>query len=93
MKNIEVIEQFIKNKVANTQNLTSTGEFLYSYNTCIAQKKGNKYYINNTKYSSTTSKHRNMLMCQLFPEQIILINDVPINTKNLVRWIEQNDKN
>ena len=40
----------------------STGEKLYSYNTCIGQWVDNIIYINITKYSTTTTKLQNYLL-------------------------------
>ena len=37
MKNKEVCKEFIRRRVARGSNLFSTGDKLFSYNTCIAQ--------------------------------------------------------
>ena len=36
MKNKEVCKEFIRRKAARRSNLVSTGDKLFSYNTCIA---------------------------------------------------------
>lgn len=65
MRNKEVIEAFLyDNTIArnSTGNLSSIGDCLYSYQTCIAEfdKEGRLWY-NKTKYSKTTSHHQSML--------------------------------
>lgn len=64
MRNDEIIEAFIEGRRANnsTGSLSSTGDRLYSYSTCIAEydKLGRLWY-NKTKYSTTTSRHQYML--------------------------------
>lgn len=64
MKNEEVIKSFLNKEraVNSTGSLSSTGNCLYSYSTCIAEydNKGN-LYINLTKYSVTTSKQQYLL--------------------------------
>lgn len=46
--------------------MISTGDKLFSYNTCIAEKykeRGlDRCVINETTYSVTTTKHHNLLM-------------------------------
>lgn len=86
MRNIEVIKQFLNKSSGNSDsgNLISTGDRLFSYNTCIAEWIDDDDYviINTTKYSSTTSRHQNMLKNKLIYSSIQLIN-VPINTRRL----------
>lgn len=64
MKNKEVIEAFLKGGLANnsTGSLSSSGNRLYSYQTCIAEydEKGRLWY-NKTRYSNTTSHHQGIL--------------------------------
>lgn len=61
MRNSDVIKCFLRGLDARGSNLYSTGEKLINYNTCIAQIIGNILIINNSYYSSTTSKHQNLL--------------------------------
>lgn len=61
MKWREVIDKFISREYGSGSNCMSTGERLYSYNTCIGQWVGNVLYINTTKYSNTTTKLQNYL--------------------------------
>lgn len=64
MKNKEVIERFLSRIPAksSTGSLSSTGDRLYSYHTCIAEfDKMGRLWINLTKYSVTSSRHQSML--------------------------------
>lgn len=98
MKNKDFIYNFCKgnfdeNKVYRCNNLTIKDGRLFSYNTCIAEYEAdytNSVIINMTKYSSTTSRHQNLMM-QYFNEyrhglSWIVYDDVPINTINLSRY-------
>lgn len=88
----EVIKKFLEHKCAynNHQTLTSTGDRLLSYKTCIAQWKGDTLIINTGKYSSTTSAHRNLIIyyfTRMFPKGISqMLNDVPRNTSSLLEY-------
>ena len=60
MKNIDVIEKFIKgvceNYSSSTKNLHSlNGVYLKNYNTIIAVNRGDVVYVNNNRYSKTTT--------------------------------------
>lgn len=61
----EVIDKFVCKQYGSGSNCMSTGEKLYSYNTCIGQWVGNVVYINTTKYSNTTTKLQNYLLAQI----------------------------
>lgn len=99
MKNQKVIEIFasrISRSYYNTSIIESHtgnlyisegGNRLMNYNTCLAEFTGNTVYINETKYSSTTSKIQNMLKRELeFNRNLTKIhyNKVPMNTDRLV---------
>lgn len=78
MKNEEVVKAFIMKKKAysNTGSLSSTGDRLFSYSTCIAEydKYGNLVF-NETKYSTTTSHHQTLLKRNAHPNKIV--KDIP----------------
>lgn len=58
MTNKEVAEAFLRRASASTANLNSIGTKLFSYQTCIAQWKGEVLIGNGTHYSPTTrGKH------------------------------------
>ena len=59
MRNSEVVEAFLKRRVAanNGGSLSSTGTKLFSYATCIAEWNNGSLIINLTRYSVTSSKH------------------------------------
>lgn len=61
----EVIDKFVSKQYGSGSNCMSTGEKLYSYNTCIGQWVGDVVYINTTKYSNTTTKLQNYLLAQI----------------------------
>ena len=104
MKNIDVIRKFFRRAKASSSNgnLRSTGDRLFSYNTCIAE--WSSYHIaydgetaticsyalvvNTTKYSKSTSRIQNMLLSELpFGKTVYKVDNVPINTQKL--WIER----
>lgn len=66
MKNIEVIEKFVKGMNGNYSNYTKnlhslSGVYLKNYNTIIAVNRGDVIYVNNNKYSVTTTKKQNLV--------------------------------
>ena len=69
MRNEKVVIAFSHREKAksSTGSLWSTGDCLYSYNTCIAEyDKEGKLYVNLTKYSVTTSHHQTLVNKYLF---------------------------
>lgn len=94
MKNKDVILAFLKKEEAWGSNLYSTGKRLINYNTAIAEWYDNYHLIiNNTKYSSTTSRWQNVLKAELFPARGIVdyhVNDVNINTHDLISIYKSN---
>lgn len=78
-------------------NLTARDGRLFSYNTCIAEFEYSiSLYINMTKYSRTTSRHQNLMM-EFFDKYRSdfcweIHTDVPINTKNLSRFVYDKQK-
>lgn len=87
MRNDDVIKAFVDGKSACGSNLYSTGDKLINYNTCIAQyiEDKNRYILNITKYSSTTSKHQNVLK-RLLPINTINVSEIPKNTLDLLKY-------
>ena len=93
MKNKEVAEAFVLGlRHCSTQNLHYIGNRLFSYQTCIAQwnsePQGLVLYINETKYSSSTSKHQSYVRCNLYKVPyitVIKVYGIPINTTSLCR--------
>lgn len=91
MTNKQVINAFFDGHNGYAGNLMSFNDKLMSYNTCIAQRDGVNLYINQTKYSVTTSKHKGMVeRCANnmagYGYKIIHVDDVPINTKDLIKY-------
>jgi hypothetical protein len=58
LSNDDVIKAFYQGKEAKNRSLTSTGNSLLSYDTCIVQRVNGKVIANATRYSNTTSRHR-----------------------------------
>lgn len=87
LTNLEVIKKFISYEKGNNVNLKSTGDKLFSYSTVIAQWESmNTVLINDTKYSSTTSRHRSTLKRELDGKgkRIICIDNLPFNINDLM---------
>lgn len=99
MKNINVIRKFLNRTKASSSNgnLRSTGDKLFSYNTCIAEWPSEKIIynweevtvcsyaltVNVTKYSTSTSRIQNMLLRKIPFVQTVKVDNVPINTQEL----------
>lgn len=96
--NKEVAEAFVLGNALSNANMTSTGDRIFSYNTCIAESFINRYneicfVINETRYSNTTTKHRNYvydgLNKLLFKGFIVIVkrvDDVRIGTQSLKQY-------
>lgn len=96
--NKEVAEAFVAGKTMANANMTSTGDRLFSYHTCIGESFINKqtelcFIINETSYSNTTARHRNLmlntlnkLLFQGFIIQVTRVDNVPIGTQSLKQY-------
>lgn len=62
--NLEVVNSFLRHEENCSGHLMSDGRRLISYQTTIAQWSEDMTHIivNNTYYSNTTSRHRNLLI-------------------------------
>lgn len=91
MRNKEIVERFLYHNdvVSNsTGSLSSTGDCLYSYQTCIAEfDKGGRLWFNKTKYSCTTSHHQTLVSRQasIYKE----VDNIPRGSKHIVQSIEE----
>lgn len=87
MKNKEVIRNFLNKceAINHHGSLRSAGDRLFSYNTCIAQWVDDIIWVNVSRYSTTTSGHRNSLIsaCNVYCFETRFVENVPINTKYL----------
>ncbi len=92
MRNEEVIKAFKRREKArsSTGSLWSTGDCLYSYNTCIAEysKKGN-LYINLTEYSTTTSHHQTLVNRHLYDYANKFLFYIQIGTTHIIPKYEE----
>ena len=90
MRNQEVIGKFVHfAESAATANVRSTGDKLFNYTTCIAQRHEGKVIVNVTRYSVTTSKIQNYLRAELSNKVVIKVTSVPMGTRNLVPYINK----
>lgn len=88
MKNKDIIECFLNKKIGNTAHLHSTGDKLISYNTCIVQWDNDKFIVNTTKYSTTSSIHLGLFKRRLGKQNYDLYvykeaDGIPRNNLNL----------
>ena len=89
MTNQEVISKFVNfAESAATANVRSTGDKLFNYYTCIAQRHGGKIIVNVTRYSATTSKMQCYVRRELSDHDVIEVTSVPRGTRNLVPYIK-----
>lgn len=91
MKNYkEVINDFANglNEVTMASNARNeNGDKLFSYNTCIAQKKDDDTYIlNKTQYTVTTKKHQNLVAELLAGKTILNATNVPDDVNDLTSY-------
>lgn len=90
MTNQEVISKFVNfAESAATANVRSTGDKLFNYATCIAQRHEGKFIVNNTRYSVTTSKMQCYVRRELSGYDVIEVTGVPRGTCNLVPYINK----
>lgn len=86
MKNEDVVKGFRDGLMCHSEHLHSEYGKLYSYSTCIAQKVGDRIYLNETKYSCTTSHHQ-ALVRRICNPYMIMCNSIPRNIINLNKYI------
>ena len=87
MRTIDVITKFINKKFYySASNLRSEQDKLIHYSTVIAQQDNNEIILNNTFYSTSTSKIQNTVM-KLADDKNIKFHtvlNIPKNTTNLL---------
>lgn len=90
MRNQDVISKFVNfAESAATANVRSTGDKLFNYYTCIAQRHEGKIIVNVTRYSMTTSKFQGHVRWELSGYDVIEVTNVPIGTRDLVPYINK----
>lgn len=90
MRNQEVISKFVNfAESAATANVRSTGDKLFNYYTCIAQRHEGKIILNVTRYSVTTSKMQGYVRRELSGYDVTEVTGVPRGTCNLVPYINK----
>lgn len=86
MRNEDVVKGLRDDLMCHSEHLYSEHDRLYSYSTCIAQKVGDRIYLNETKYSCTTCHHQTLVRRICNPYRIIC-NSIPRNIINLDKYI------
>ena len=104
MRDSDVIKNFINRKKGETplrniideyrtyrgRTLASDGKSLYNYNTLIAYHSDNgKLYINNEKYSVTTSKIQGQIRCEA--KHYTEVSEMEINTIKLTDDLDRHN--
>lgn len=96
MKTIDVIFAFKSRKLARTGSVVSDKYRLFSYYTCIAQWYSEDVVIfNETKYSSSTSRHQTYLNNAFETSKdikVLKVRDVPIGIIDLTRYLDSTQK-
>lgn len=87
MKNEDVVKGFRDGLMCHSEHLHSEYGKLYSYSTCIAQKVEDRIYLNETKYSCTTSHHQTLVRRICNPYRIHC-DTIPINITKLDNYIQ-----
>lgn len=86
LANQDVINAFANGKIAKNRNMHSTGNKLFSYTTCIAQRfEDGTIVVNSTKYSVSTSKVQTYTRYTL--KTYKEVTNVPIYTYDLGRFV------
>lgn len=88
IRNDSLIYAFVEGKYAQNGSMSTNGEKLFSYRTCIAQKVGGTIVFNGTKYSVTTSKQQSYAR-RIFngsAYRVYEITNVPLGTHDLERY-------
>lgn len=86
MRNEDVVKGFRDGVTCHSEHLYSEHGKLYSYSTCIAQKVGDSIYLNETKYSCTTSHHQTLVRRICNPYRI-MCDSIPRNIVKLDKYI------
>lgn len=83
--NDKVIEMFVNREGINATNhsesLRIVGDKLFNYNTVIAQYHDDKLYINETKYSVTTTKLVNKVKKEAYNYETV--SGIPMGTHDI----------
>lgn len=82
--NIDVIEAFLNHENLGSLNLFSENDKLFSFDTCIAQWHMDELVINDTYYSSTMSKHVELLKSLGQDFNIRFVTRIPLGAGFLV---------
>lgn len=71
-RNDQLLSAFVNSeRQVSVNNLEIIGNKLVNYSTILAEKHGNKFIVNRTKYSVTTRKIQNKL-ASLIPDNLMI---------------------
>ena len=82
-----VVEAFCKREASSNTSLSSSGDKLFSYKTCIAQVNGDLLIFNDSKYTATTAKHKGILRRVHKWKTIQLVQNVPTGATDLIPYL------
>lgn len=89
MRNIDVANAFACGLEGEARNFFSTGVKAFSYRTVIAQHINGIIYLNDTYYSNTTSKHKNLIRRAFGSDQeIVILNNIPMGVDDLKPYLK-----
>ena len=91
---LDIIQSFIngaKEGLSSGQgNLRINGNVLIHYTTPILERYGNKFILNNTRYSIVTGRLQKQIKGLLSEEQLIIVTKIPEGYKgSLKNYIDQ----
>lgn len=93
MTNNEIAVMFVNGSAKCVHNgsmaISADGTRLLSYSTTIGEKVGDKFIVNITKYSVTTSKHLHYLKLNLLGRDNVAYTTkhVPIGSQSLKEYV------
>ena len=82
-----VVGAFCKREAAANASMSSSGDKLFSYKTCIAQVNGNLLILNDSKSTTTTAKHKGILRRVHKWKTIQLVQNVPTGATDLIPYL------
>ena len=82
-----VVEAFCKREVSHNSSLSSSGERLFSFKTCIAQINSEGLILNDSKYSVTSAKHKGILRRVHKWKTVQLVQNVPTGATDLTPYL------
>lgn len=82
----DLIQAFVNGETrgdASGGRLSILGDRLFNYSTCLAQRIGDDFIVNVTKYSPSTSKHQNKLLRLIPTMHLITVQGLKLGANDL----------